>query len=202
MSKPMSIVQLKQQIRLEMIQKKKQLPNSIFEQYNSLLHEWLYMSEAWKKAPHVALYYSVEKEVDTLKIIKQAWLENKPVYLPKCNREDKTLTFYRVDSFEQLETVFYGIPEPIPEQCESISVEELRFIIVPGLAFDHAGFRIGYGAGYYDRTLEQTDPAACLVGLVFPFQLYLNRLPIDQHDRSVQLIYTIDGVIQCDHKES
>lgn len=192
----MNIIELKKGWRKRITKQKQGLSQEKWQEYSRLIQERLTESPLWKNSQHIAMYYSVEKEVDTLGLMKQAWAEGKNVYLPKCKPADKSLTFYQVDTFDQLETVYFGIPEPIPERCEPRTPAELDLIIVPGLVFDHKGYRIGYGGGYYDRFLQRVGQTP-LVSLAFPFQVTEEELPVNQYDLPVGHIFLPQDQIIC-----
>lgn len=157
---------------------------------SEIITEHVLKSSHWQYATHIALYFSVQKEVNTHGLIERAWQEGKVIYLPKCLPKQKLLSFYRVDRWEQLGKPYFGIKEPIPEQCTLLKAEELELVIVPGLCFDREGFRIGYGGGYYDRFLAQLNRAIPRLSLSFQFQLFDHPLPREHTDQPVDRIIT------------
>lgn len=168
----------------------KELSKAIFQ---SVIHY-----ECWKKSTSVALFYSVKKEVDTLSLIQRGWSEGKSIYLPKCFPQEKEMKFYKLESFDQLEIVYYGIAEPIIDKCEALSLEELELILVPGLAFDRRGYRIGYGGGYYDRFLKNTPSHVKKLSLAFSFQVSNDQnLPRNEYDIPVETIITNEEIMIC-----
>ncbi len=143
---------------------------------------------AWKKAKVVLCYLSTPEEVDTRPIIGAAWAEGKTVAVPRCL--DKTrLGFFAIDDFAGLVLSAFGILEPLANdpRWPLVKVAEAGLIVVPGLAFDRKGYRLGYGGGYYDRLLAETS--AVTVGLCYP-PLLADALPVDVHDRSVDVLLT------------
>lgn len=193
----MDIAQEKKAWRKRITEQKNKLPLATEQEYNRQIQQRLFQSSVWQNATHVALYCSVKHEVDTHAVIEQARGEGKLVYLPKCEPSDKRLTFYQVESFDQLETVYYGIPEPNPAKCVKGNPEHFNLIIVPGLVFDHQGYRIGYGGGYYDRFLQQQDPETPLISLAFPFQVTRQSLPVESFDIPVDQIVQPQETIVC-----
>ena len=95
----------------------------------------------------------MENEVNTYPIIEKAWEEGKKVVVPKCNKEARTMSFRKISNFDQLETVYMNLREPIPALTEEVNADEIDLQIVPGVAYTERGERIGYGGGYYDRYL-------------------------------------------------
>jgi 5-formyltetrahydrofolate cyclo-ligase len=162
------------------------------------IHKLLFTQSLWHHSKHIALYHSVEKEVDTIAIIQRGWELGKCIYLPKCNAKEKQLIFYHVESLDQLEGVYYGIPEPVPARCQKLRPEELELVIVPGLAFDQRGYRIGYGGGFYDRFLSNISSQVNTLSLAFSFQvLQKEELPNDSFDIPVGTIVTDQETISC-----
>jgi 5-formyltetrahydrofolate cyclo-ligase len=162
------------------------------------IHKLLFTQSLWHHSKHIALYHSVEKEVDTIAIIQRGWELGKFIYLPKCNAKEKQLIFYHIESLDQLEVVYYGIPEPVPARCQKLRPEELELVIVPGLAFDQRGYRIGYGGGFYDRFLSNISSQVNTLSLAFSFQvLQKEELPNDSFDIPVGTIVTDQETINC-----
>ncbi|AXF54727.1 5-formyltetrahydrofolate cyclo-ligase [Salicibibacter kimchii] len=148
------------------------------EQRGRKLHRQLYQKSFWEHAKIVAVTIDTYREVPTRPIIEEAWRAGKTVVVPKVDRERHTLDFFKLTSFMELEGT-RGLQEPVPTQCEQIAKETIDFVIVPGLAFDHAGYRVGFGGGYYDRYLKNYQGKTA--ALAFSFQLFPS-LPIESHD--------------------
>ncbi|EGL81727.1 5-formyltetrahydrofolate cyclo-ligase [Caldalkalibacillus thermarum TA2.A1] len=187
----------KQRIRQQITSLKKRLPAEEWKERSARIKERLCGLSVWQKSRHVALYHSVNQEVNTVPLIEEGWRQGKTIYLPKCNPQTRQLTFYKVDTFDDLEAVYFGIPEPVPERCTPMDVDRLQCLIVPGVAFDREGYRIGYGAGYYDRYLATLSPAVAKVSLAFQFQVLNHPLPREPFDQPVDVIITEGELIDC-----
>lgn len=158
----------------------------------------LILSEpAWAAAPSVALYYAVRQELRTQKLLNKAWETGKRVFLP-YTRPDKSgiIRLLFCPSAKALARGAFGIMEPDPALCgplsKSLPLPEL--IIVPGIAFDRLGNRLGTGGGYYDRLFA--DPSmrnAKRLGLAYSFQIY-DALPIEPWDVPMHGICTEQGL--------
>ncbi len=116
------------------------------------------------------------------------------VGLPRVNTTLKKISFHRFDSPDALIQSRFGIDEP-PETATLLEPEGEgdTLIVVPGLAFDHSGYRLGYGAGFYDRYLTEYSGRYSTMGLVY-HAMVLNDLPHDAHDRPVQGMVTERGI--------
>lgn len=146
------------------------------------------------QANTIGLTISRKTEVDTKIIIQSLWDLNKKVAVPKCNPKSHTMDFYIITNFDQLETVYLDLQEPICEKTVYINKNDLDVIVVPGIVFDKKGYRIGYGGGYYDRYLK--DFKGTTISLAFQLQV-VEQVPKDVHDIPVQCILTEQERIDC-----
>ena len=153
--------------------------------------------DLYRDAPLVLTYVSYDSEVDTRQIMAAAWAAGKSVAVPKCVPADKTLRFYRIDSFDDLEPGFKDILEPVDDPERLLHAKDMvgSVCLVPALVYDADGHRIGYGGGYYDRFLS-FYPGDKL-GLARTTQLSSNPLPHEDHDVPVDVIVTETCVWTC-----
>lgn len=112
---------------------------------------------SWQYRQHDTLftYVSMPLEVDTLHIIRTALRHKKRVVVPRCVEGRREMEFYAIRSLEDLEPGTFQVMEPIPERCERVTDYANGLCIVPALSYDHQGYRLGYGGGYYDRFLAK-----------------------------------------------
>lgn len=157
---------------------------------NEKIHNHLFQSMMWKEASLIGCTLSQDHEIDTYTIIKQAWKEGKTVAVPKCNPSEKALIFRKLTSFDQLESVYFGLQEPIEEKTQGIERDSIDLMIVPGLIFDCKGYRVGYGGGYYDRYLANFKNTT--VALATDSQV-TEDVPKDEYDIPVQHLITESG---------
>jgi 5-formyltetrahydrofolate cyclo-ligase len=157
-----------------------------------------------RAAKRVLVYAAFGSEVETMGLV-HAWLaEGKRVALPKTDKTRRALELYYVREplGEVLAPGVWGIPEPVPERCEKADAAEIDLVVAPGVAFDEAGGRLGYGGGYYDRLLR--DMAAkghlpALVALAFEAQMTAD-MPKGPGDFPVPTIVTEARVIRTGAK--
>jgi 5-formyltetrahydrofolate cyclo-ligase len=140
----------------------------------------------------VALYGAMRKEVPTDALHRRLAARGVRVAYPLVTRGRPTLSFHVVDDPSALAPAGFGVPSPDPRATEEAPVSSLDVVVVPGLAFDRAGRRLGYGAGYYDRTVAGLPPAR-LVGLGYDFQV-VDALPVEPHDLRLSAVATEAGV--------
>lgn len=122
----------------------------------------------FKEANIIALYSSINSEVDTSNLFVECLRHHKTVCFPRCN-DDKTMSFYKVRSISDLTLGHFNILEPIPLKENLIKPQDINLMIIPGLCFDKFKNRVGYGQGYYDRYLKNTS--ILKVALCFEDQL-------------------------------
>ncbi|GAQ19801.1 5-formyltetrahydrofolate cyclo-ligase family protein [Oceanobacillus picturae] len=153
------------------------------------LKDQLISSSIWEQATTIGLTVSQAMEWDTKPIIEEAWKAGKTVCVPKCSPKEKMLTFYKLESFNQLEVVYYNLLEPNPTVTQSVAKMEIQLLLVPGLVFDKRGYRIGFGGGYYDRYLA--DYPNVTASLLHSEQL-VDQVPAESFDIPVQHIITAE----------
>ena len=146
---------------------------------------------AYRAAREVAAYLPVHNEVDAALLAGQALADGKRLLLPRCRREAPgLLDFGCVTCLSDVVPGRFGILEPREAVCRPPEAFAPDLILVPGLAFDPQGRRLGFGGGYYDRLLALPGMArAFSVGLAFDFQL-VAALPADPWDRPVNAVVT------------
>ena len=165
-----------------------------YQQCTSIINHLLNW-DTWKEANSIAITIAGENEINTKEIIKMAWLAQKKVAIPKCNSIDKSMVFRVIDCFEQLETGYKGIYEPVVEGTSELKKENIDLMIVPGVVFDQKGYRIGFGGGFYDRYLASFSGVT--VSLLLEEQLY-SQFPINDYDIPVQYLILPNGVQAAD----
>jgi 5-formyltetrahydrofolate cyclo-ligase len=141
----------------------------------------------YQQAKTVMVYLSMMGEHGTDELIRHAMAAGKSVCAPKVMWQTGRMYPMRLTSLEAVEVDDHGIRTPISdEQCP---VDQCDFILVPGLAFDARGRRLGRGGGFYDKLLSRTDVRAAKVAAAFDLQI-VESLPVDVHDQPVDVIVT------------
>jgi 5-formyltetrahydrofolate cyclo-ligase len=171
--------------------RRKQDSSSIIKKSGAIWKFLLSLPE-YRKARTIALYASITKEgeVATADIIEGSLAQNKKVYLPKVVSDH--LEFFNVKSIEELKEGAFGILEPTGDK---VKAEQIDLIVLPGIAFDVFGNRLGFGRGYYDRFLKKVRNAS-MVALAFDFQI-VNRIPSTKSDVRIHKIVTESRIINC-----
>ncbi len=139
----------------------------------------------YQQSSMIFCYVSVEKEVDTRSLLKQAWADGKCTAVPRCIGKG-IMEPYEISSFDDLIPGLYNIPEP-SERCPLVDLADIDFAIVPCLSCDRKRRRLGHGGGYYDRTLiKLTAPSAALCREA----LLLDEICCEEHDQKIDILVT------------
>ena len=145
---------------------------------------------AFRRAKTVCCYVALPYEVQTWRMIEEMLKRGKRVAVPLAQPRSKRLRLCELrHPATELARGAFGVWEPRPETRRPVRVDELDLVLVPGLAFDRRGHRLGHGHGYFDRFLARVPAATPTVGLAFRFQL-LDRLPSAAHDHAIQTVLT------------
>jgi len=135
------------------------------------------------------LYAAIGSEVETRPIFVGLRARGIEVCFPRCRRDTLCLDFVPVVELDDLEPGHFGIPEPAGT---AVPLDTLDVLIIPGVAFDPTGGRIGYGGGYYDSTLDRYR--GTVIGIAFADQV-VGAVPRETHDRTVDAVLTEEGVL-------
>jgi 5-formyltetrahydrofolate cyclo-ligase len=141
------------------------------------------------EARTICTYLHTGSEVRTEQIVDWALSRGKRVIVPITIKAEKHLLFSELRATADLEKGVFGIPEPRPACRRPVPLEEADVVLVPGIAWDTHGYRIGYGGGYYDRSLNSIRKHVNTIGLAFEFQM-ITDLPRIRYDRHVDKIVT------------
>lgn len=151
-------------------------------------------------AKRVFCYVSFRSEVPTSSIIEYCLQQGKQVYIPVCVSETKEMVIAKLDHQTEMSASNYGLLEPSLSSIFIGDRESLDIALIPGAVFDQRGYRIGYGAGYYDKFFAQSSRNIYKAALAFSFQL-VEEVPKDEHDVPVNCIITEYGIIQCKNEK-
>lgn len=186
-------------IRDRMKERRNNLSNTEIILYSKSIQDQLFSLELYKKNSCIFSFVSFGSEVNTHEIIRKAWEEQKKVYAPRV--EGRNMDFYRIEDFDHFIKSKFGVLEPVKEEekrFQGLKTEtELLLLLLPGLAFDHSGNRIGYGAGYYDRYLnEHGKDLFYKIAIAYDFQV-MDQVEAEEHDVKADMILTPTRMIFC-----
>ena len=172
----------KQELRKAIREKKRAMSAEEIESKSRALTEKFLRSEAYRAAKTVYGYLPYNQEVRTVVLLEQALLDGKQVAVPKCYGDE--MRFIYMTDLRAVEKGYAGIPEPIAD--EPVADDETALVLMPGMAFDPEGHRIGYGGGFYDKFLAK-EPNHPTLALCYDFQV-LPHLDTEEFDIPVDTV--------------
>lgn len=187
----------KKELRKKIIDLRDRLtPPEIYEK-SSLIAEKLFNLPAYEYAGAVMFFISFGSEVDTRDMVEETIKRGKLALAPKALPKTRELIPSKVLNWsEDLAPGAYGIPEPSDDMLRPCDPGIIDLLIVPGVAFDLKGNRLGYGGGYYDRFFPLLKPGTPLVALVYDFQIQPD-IPVESWDCPVDIIITEKRIIKA-----
>ena len=151
---------------------------------------------AWRAARVVLLTLPFRSEWDARLVLLDALAAGKTVAAPRVDASARMLRALAIEDPQgDIEKGYRGIPEPRADR-PPVPLDRIEWVLVPGIAFDPAGKRLGYGGGYYDRLLPLLPPGAARVAGAFDMQI-IERVPAARHDTGVDCIVTERRTLAC-----
>jgi len=178
----------KNSLRQEVLAKRDAISQATRQAYTVDLLVNISSLPEWKKANTVLLYLGIKTEFDPTPLVEAALSMEKMVVLPRILKAENRLEIRQIQSLDQdLVSGVWGLREPDPSSCPEIEPAKLDFVLVPGVAFDLQGNRMGYGAGFYDRLLSDQRLVAPRISAFFSEQL-VDQVPHEAHDLPVDIM--------------
>ena len=172
----------KKELRSRIRQQKRAMTEGEIEEKSRILGEKFRACPAYQQAQTIYGYLPYNQEVRTVPMLEQALKDGKRVAVPKVYGEE--MKFLYLDDLTKVEKGYAGIPEPIADG--PVADDETALVLMPGLAFDPQGHRIGYGGGFYDKFLA-AEPNHPTLALCYEFQM-LPKLDTEEHDIPVDTV--------------
>lgn len=194
----LDLKELKKTLRKATLAKRKDLAETspeLFGKYNQSIIATLKNTREYKDARVIMCFISFQDEVETHQFIKEALAEGKKIFVPYIITDEKIMVPAEITDFENdLEPGYYNILAPREDRLAIKDKNEIDLVVTPGVVFDHLGYRIGYGAGFYDRFFSQLDPAVPKIALGFSLQQTDEPLPRDEYDIQIDKLITENGI--------
>ena len=172
----------KTELRRSIRAQKRAMSSEEIDRRSAALGALFAQSEAYRNAKTIYGYLPYNQEVRTVPMLEQALKDGKKVAVPKCYGDE--MKFIYLDDLTQVAPGYANIPEPIAD--EPVAQDETALVLMPGLAFDAEGHRIGYGGGFYDKFLA-AEPNHPTLALCYEFQM-LPHLETEAHDIPVDYV--------------
>lgn len=182
-------MQIKEKLRQELKIKRKNIKDKDF--LDKKICENLLKCDAYNNAKTILFYAALDDEINIDFCIEYAVSQGKKSALPACMDKSGNMKFYYINTLSDLKYGYFGLREPDIKICREVTDFSDSICIVPALAYDRQGFRLGYGKGYYDRFLQNFSFIS--LGLCYN-ELIQDNLPIGEFDVPVNYIITQDGV--------
>ena len=177
----------KRKIRKEILALRNALPRAKVELMSRNICRRFARLPVVQDCSSVMIFLSFGSEINTDYLIQWLWKQKKKVFVPLCKPETRAMDILSIATFADVEPGYFGIREPKKSLCPPVAKESIDLVVVPAVAFDRRGYRVGYGGGYYDRFLAGMDVPR--IGLAFSCQI-VAEVPVDTHDLAVQGIVT------------
>ncbi|MBO5873209.1 MAG: 5-formyltetrahydrofolate cyclo-ligase [Clostridia bacterium] len=191
--RPLDIRKYKQELRLKCREYRQSLEQEFKAELDGKIADNVRRLKEYRPAHTILIYMSTPIEVDTVKIIKNAWADGKKVAVPRCIPESRDMEFHYIENLECLVPGTFGVLEP-DASLPIVTDFSGCLMIVPGMQFDMKGYRIGYGKGYYDRYMVRfkgRSAGICYSDELKPF-MYHGR-----YDQAVDIVVTDRRIRTC-----
>jgi len=189
------IKEKKREIREDMAKKLKAFSGGELIEKTRGIEERLFEFANFLESKVVLLYMHTNGEVVTNNIIKRCFESNKIIVLPAFDIIKHTMQLMRVDNLDSdLKPGLRGVLEPDPECCKIVPIDSIDIAIIPGVALDEKGGRIGSGQGYYDRLIPKLSITTRKVALALESQI-IKQVPVESHDKHVDIVITEKRII-------
>jgi 5-formyltetrahydrofolate cyclo-ligase len=182
---------MKKKLRAEALAKRNAISPEEREGKSSKAAAYLLQSEAFRNAKKVFTFVNMGTEIETRKIMEQAWKEGKIVAVPKTEKR-RIMSFLPITSFEDLQEGRFHVLEPQGTMADALIPGKGDLFLVPGALFDRKKNRIGYGGGYYDTYFEKYQGYR-KIGLAFSEQISEVPISAEEYDIPVDDIVTENG---------
>lgn len=188
----MAIFNEKKILRKEILENRNNIDLVKKEEMDKKILNQFYESKYYKEAEKIFIYISYDSEINTKIIIDKALKDKKKIYVPRTEFKTRHMDAVGITSLDNLIESKYGILEPSIDMMH-IDPNELDLIVVPGVAFDRSGGRMGYGAGFYDRFFKKINKENKnkIIKLALAYELQmLDKVPMNAQDVPVDFIIT------------
>lgn len=180
-----------------MLRKRSQLSLEEIKEKSQTIADKLFNLNQYEKSNFIFSFISFKDEVNTHEIIKKSINIGKRIGVPITVPKTKELKVSELMDFDkELDLSFYDILAPKDEYIRIVPPKLIDLVLVPGVAFDRRGYRVGYGGGYYDRFFSNINRNVIKIGLCYEMQI-ISEVPRDSYDIPIDFILTEKELIQC-----
>lgn len=187
----------KKEARRAVLKERAKLSPELHESYSTRIAELVASTTYYKNARTIMCFVNFGSEVNTTILIRRALDDGKRVAVPIAIHETKELIPSVITSMDELEPGYFNILTPKEEFVRPVDPTEIDVVLVPGVAFDHHGYRVGYGGGFYDRFLTKIRKDTKKIAIGYSLQI-LDQVPRESFDIPVEMIISEKGLLPCD----
>lgn len=185
----------KSELRREYTQMREAMDQRDVERLSEKIIDTILKLPVFRKAETVMVYLNFKNEVDSLKMIEESFKAGKKVVIPYCVKETMEIIPAELNDIEkEITKGKNGYLQTKKECVKPIPVEDIDLVIVPGIAFDKRCYRLGFGAGYYDRFLRKLNFEKPTIGVCYDFQI-IHSIPTESHDVPLDFIITEERIL-------
>ncbi len=189
----------KSRLRKEFLTRRNQLDDMLRQRHSSLIRQRLFQYPAWSSASYILCYVSFGSEVETHALIQEALRYKKKIVVPIHDPAKHDTHISEITRFGELTQSHRGILQVDPQFQRLIDPSLIELAVIPGIAFDKKGGRLGFGGGYFDKLLPQMKKAARLA-LSYESQISPVPLPLEPHDVMMDTLVTEKAVYKLANK--
>lgn len=192
-----SLNEQKKSIRKQILERRRNLNNRWIEEVSNQINQLIMSWSVYQRATSLMCFLAMQDEPQTDALIFDAITSGKQVCVPSMHQQEYGLMdAVAITGLDDLTTGRLGLRVPREENKLLVAPQDIELILVPGVAFDRSGNRLGMGAGYYDRFLSLASNAV-FAGMMWNFQLLDTTIPALIHDIPMHYLITEQGIIKC-----
>jgi 5-formyltetrahydrofolate cyclo-ligase len=185
----------KSELRREYTALREAMDESEVQRRSAKIIDTIVKLPVFKRAKTVMVYLNFKNEVDSLKMIEESFKAGKKVLIPYCTKENMELIPSELNDIEsEIVKGKNGYLQTKKECVKPVPLDEIDLIIVPGIAFDRRCYRLGFGAGYYDRFLKKLNFEKPTIGVCYDFQI-IHSIPTEPHDVPLDFVITEERIL-------
>ena len=186
---------MKEQLRAQLLANRRKLDKEFIAVQSNKMAEQLYSWPLYQNAKVIMMFLSMPDEPQMLNMIEHAWQQGKMVCVPHMREQYGLMDAGIIDNMGGLVQGRFNLMVPDPNKLSLVDPALIDLIVVPAVAYDYYGNRLGMGAGYYDRFIPRALKAV-LIGAIWSTQL-VDRVPTGQYDKPVDYLLMEDAIIHC-----
>lgn len=185
----------KKDVRKRMLEIRNNMDTMEIERLSHKIISSLIKFKEFRDSKNIMVYLSFDNEVDSYELIRYCKENDKRIFVPYCKKEGYKMIPTEIKNFKkELKRNRFGYMEPKLEYLRPANIDDMDIIILPGVAFDKKCYRIGYGAGYYDRFLKNVKDKIPTIGLAYDFQI-LSSVQVEDFDVPLDYVITEKRII-------